>query len=88
MEDAATAEISRAQLWQWIRHPEARFDDGTGIDADTYRRLRAEIVRQLTADADPTGAALLEQAARLMDDLVLDDDFAAFLTLEAYEAIS
>src|ERR1700754_47082 len=41
MEDAATAEISRTQLWQWIRH-EARLDDGTRIDAALYARIRDE----------------------------------------------
>ncbi len=88
MEDAATAEISRAQLWQWIRHPDARFDDGTDIVAKTYRRLSGEIVEGLVAAADGDEAARLRQAAGVMDDLVLSDDFAQFLTLAAYEEIA
>jgi malate synthase len=87
MEDAATAEISRSQLWQWIRHPEARLDSGEHLDAALYRRWRGEIVNTLVGEADPAGAALLQQAAALMDDLVLNDDFAPFLTLQAYQTI-
>jgi malate synthase len=87
MEDASTAEISRSQLWQWIRHPEARLDSGEHLDAALYRRWRGEIVNTLVGEADPAGAALLQQAAALMDDLVLNDDFAPFLTLQAYQTI-
>jgi malate synthase len=88
MEDAATAEISRAQLWQWIRHPEARLDSGAKIDAALYRKLRAEIFGSLAQAAPGEFAGLLAKAAELMDDLVLNDQFATFLTLQAYEVIS
>jgi malate synthase len=88
MEDAATAEISRAQLWQWIRHSEARLDDGTPITAELYRTARDEIVESLLTDAGDHQQALLREAASLMDRLTLDDEFATFLTLDAYEIIS
>jgi malate synthase len=88
MEDAATAEISRAQLWQWIRHPEARLEDGTAIDAELYRATRKEIMQGLASGADPAQRALLEGAADLLDRLTLSDEFATFLTLDAYELIS
>ncbi|HEY7895504.1 MAG TPA: malate synthase A [Gemmatimonadaceae bacterium] len=77
MEDTATAEISRAQLWQWIRHG-VTLDDGTAMTADTYRTTRAAEVAALRHRPDMTR---LGDAARLLDDLVLGEDFAEFLTL-------
>lgn len=74
MEDVATAEISRAQLWIWRRRA-ARVDDGSTFDAERYLHVRNEL-----ATDDTVGVA----AARLLDALVLDDDFASFLTLSAY----
>ena len=77
MEDAATAEISRAQLWQWRRHG-ARLEDGRTVDAELYRAIRAEESRALPDDGPH------HQAAELLDRLVLSDDFEDFLTLPAY----
>ena len=88
MEDAATAEISRAQLWQWIRHPEACLEDGRPIDSALYRSLRDEILESLLAGTSGEQHALLRGAAELMDRLTLNDEFATFLTLDAYELIS
>jgi malate synthase len=88
MEDAATAEISRAQLWQWIRHEDARLEDGTLIDDQVYRDARRDIVAALESGAGESFTTQLHQAADLMDALVLSDDFADFLTLQAYETIS
>ncbi|HEV7766790.1 MAG TPA: malate synthase A [Thermoanaerobaculia bacterium] len=80
MEDAATAEISRTQLWQWIRHG-ATLDDGRAIDADLYRRIRDE---ELTTIGDKPH---VQTAARIFDDLILANDLADFLTLPAYEEL-
>ena len=88
MEDAATAEISRAQLWQWIRNPEARLENGEKIDAALYRSAREQILDGLVKTAEADFSPLLKKAAQLLDDLVLDDEFATFLTLQAYEVIS
>ena len=77
MEDAATAEISRAQLWQWRRHG-AQLDDGRTVDAALYREIRAAESAALPDD-EPH-----HQAAELLDRLVLSDDFEDFLTLPAY----
>jgi malate synthase len=88
MEDAATAEISRAQLWQWIRHSGARLENGQPITTTVYRSLRTEILEGLMRDADGHTVTRLAKAAILLDDLVLSDQFAAFLTLRAYELIS
>ena len=81
MEDAATAEISRSQLWQW-RTAGVAIEGGRPFDADTYRSIRDE---ELAALGGPTGGSgRLGDAAELLDRLVLDDDFAEFLTLRAY----
>jgi malate synthase len=79
MEDAATAEISRSQLWQW-RVNSARLDDGTTFDAERYEATRAEELALLGGRS----TRRLGDAARLLDRLVLDDAFADFLTLGAY----
>jgi malate synthase len=80
MEDTATAEISRAQLWQWIRHAVPL--DGTGVmSADLYRDVRDEQLDALKRQR--RGATRLDDAAALLDDLVLGDTFTEFLTLPA-----
>ncbi len=86
MEDTATAEISRAQLWQWVRHRVA-LADGTGaeasVTAELYARLRDEEIEKLGGREKGE----LGQAADLLDDLVMGDDFVDFLTLGAYERL-
>ncbi|MEO6457910.1 MAG: malate synthase A [Chloroflexia bacterium] len=80
MEDAATAEISRAQLWQWIRHG-AIMEDGRRVDAQLYHLIREEEI----ATIGSTDSGRLTEAAEILDRLVLADDFVEFLTLPAYE---
>lgn len=79
MEDAATAEISRSQLWQW-RSIRARLDDDSIFDDRRYREIRDQEVERLGAGA----YGHLADAATLLDGLVLSDTFAEFLTLGAY----
>jgi malate synthase len=79
MEDTATAEISRAQLWQWMRHG-ARLADGTVLTDVLYERWRAEELARLGAGP----GAQLEEAADILDQLVLNSEFVDFLTLIAY----
>jgi malate synthase len=89
MEDAATAEISRAQLWQWVHHPTGVLDDGRRVTLDLVREhLRAEIER-LRAQLGDEGLreGHYEQAARLLDRLTADPRFNTFLTLAAYREI-
>lgn len=76
MEDAATAEIARAQLWGWRKNG-VTLVSGEVFSGELYRRFRDEELSQLTGEH-------LEEAAALLDRLVLDDAFAPFLTLEAY----
>jgi malate synthase len=80
MEDAATAEISRSQIWQWLRHG-AALDDGRTIDRALYDALVDEEVRAIEAQ---TGAALHAQARAIFDAVATSDDFTDFLTLIAY----
>jgi malate synthase len=79
MEDVATAEISRSQLWQWI-HNGARLSDGRAVTADLYRAVRQEELARLGGP----DAGRLSQAAEILDGLVLSEEFAEFLTLPAY----
>ncbi len=79
MEDAATAEIARSQLWHW-RTREIALPDGRVFDAALYGAIRDEEVARLGG----VGEGRLADAVALLDDLVLDDEFAEFLTLRAY----
>ncbi len=83
MEDAATAEISRSQLWQW-RVRGTTLDDGRPMSAEIYTTIRdEEVTRVRSAMPDFRWT----DAASLLDDLVLSDDFAEFLTLGAYRLL-
>ena len=79
MEDAATAEISRSQLWLW-RTRGVRLEDGRTFGAKLYETIRDEELEALGG----RGSGRLGEAADLMDDLVLGEDFPEFLTLLAY----
>ena len=80
MEDAATAEISRSQLWQWRVH-RVTLEDGRPMSVDLYATVRAEELARLQAAAP---ALRWTDAATLLDDLVLSDGFTEFLTVPAY----
>ncbi|MDX1572349.1 MAG: malate synthase A, partial [Xanthomonadales bacterium] len=82
MEDAATAEIARAQLWQWVRYPEGRLDDGRDIDFD---RVFTWLDEELAGLGEAPGR--VEEAAELLRKLIQNDDFTSFLTLPAYEML-
>jgi malate synthase len=85
MEDAATAEISRAQVWQWVRHA-AKLDDGRVIDLALVDRLLAEERVRAVARAGQN-AHRYDDAAALFRRLVAARDFVDFLTLPAYEMV-
>jgi malate synthase len=85
MEDTATAEIARAQLWQWIRHG-VRTEQGEPVTLDRVRGLLREEVARLEAAAP--GETRLAAAAALLEDLVPAAEFPEFLTLGAYEKLS
>jgi len=79
MEDVATAEISRSQIWQWI-HNDARLSDGRAVTADLYRSVREEELSRLGGP----GSGRLREAAEILDGLVGAENFPEFLTLPAY----
>jgi malate synthase len=78
MEDAATAEISRSQLWLWVQS-KAKLDDGRAIDKALYEKFRTDEMGKLSGEH-------LAQAAKILDGLV-GPDFPEFLTLPAYEML-
>jgi malate synthase len=80
MEDAATAEISRAQLWQWLKMG-AKLDDGRAMSESFYTALKDEEMKKL-GDLKNLG-----EAAKLLDSLVLQSEFSEFLTLPAYDML-
>ncbi|MEJ5232377.1 MAG: malate synthase A [Geminicoccaceae bacterium] len=88
MEDAATAEISRAQLWQWRRHG-ARLEDGRLVDMQLIRRTVEEELEKIAAEVGPErfAAGRYRDAARLLLELVEQDELVEFLTLPAYERV-
>jgi malate synthase len=88
MEDAATAEISRAQLWQWMRHG-ARLDDGRLIDMALFRTVMGEELDKIRAGVGDDGFATghFEDAAELFERMSAAQTFTEFLTLPAYEMI-
>ncbi|GAC1326559.1 MAG: malate synthase A [Chloroflexota bacterium] len=82
MEDAATAEISRSQVWQWVHHG-ATLDDGRRITRDLVAQLEAEEVAKVR-DGTANAATHLDEARELFDAVALNDQFVEFLTLPAY----
>ncbi|HET9011995.1 MAG TPA: malate synthase A [Gemmatimonadaceae bacterium] len=83
MEDAATAEISRTQLWQWIRHG-AEIDGAGTMTREYFQRVRAEELARLQGQAD--AVSRITDAAALLDALVLGD-FEEFLTVVGYQVL-
>ncbi len=88
MEDAATAEISRTQVWQWLRHG-ARLDDGRVIDKVLVRRIIGEELDKAKAEVGEQRFKVGQyaEAAKLFQDLSEAKDFTDFLTLPAYDMI-
>jgi malate synthase len=86
MEDAATAEICRAQLWQWIHHPRGILQDGRKVTADLFRQTLVEELDKIRATAGDAAFATggYDRAAKLFDRLTVNDDFVEFLTIPGY----
>ena len=84
MEDAATAEISRSQIWQWIRSPKGVLDDGRKVTVKLFRDLLAEELAKVKAGESE---GKYDDAARLFERITSDDDYVEFLTLPAYQLI-
>jgi malate synthase len=88
MEDAATAEISRSQVWQWIRH-DARMDDGRPVTRELVHDLVVEEMEKMKEayGEDLFARGRFDEARHLFETVALSDDFPEFLTLKAYELI-
>jgi malate synthase len=87
MEDAATAEISRSQLWQWVRSPAGELADGRKVTIELFRTILGEELKKVSS---MPGAASLhyDEAAWLLDRLVAADEYVDFLTDPAYELMA
>jgi malate synthase len=85
MEDAATAEISRSQIWQWV-HIETKLEDGTTVTDQLVRDVLNAEVASLRAQLGPEyDEHRYDDARRIFEHVALADDFADFLTLPAYD---
>ena len=85
MEDAATAEISRSQLWQWV-HNNAVTDSGIEINIEFIKKLIGEELKEIK-NLTPTDK-MLDEAGTLFEDLIVNKEFEDFLTLPAYKLIN
>jgi malate synthase len=84
MEDAATAEISRSQIWQWMRSPKGMLDDGRKVTKELFRKLLNE---ELVKVKDAGAEGELDEGAKLFERITTDDQYVEFLTLPAYQLI-
>jgi len=87
MEDAATAEIARAQLWQWLHHGHLHLDDGSPVDFSLFDRALMALPHKLADRMKLPGASRINDAIALLDQLTHADTLADFLTLPAYERL-
>ena len=89
MEDAATAEIARTQIWQWVHHPGARLDDGRDVGMDLFQQIRAEELAHIKETVGPAvyEAGHFEEAAQMLTEIIENPELEEFLTLRAYEHI-
>ena len=89
MEDAATAEISRAQVWQWVRHPKGVLDDGRKVDMAMYETFKEKELQRIKSELgeERFNSGRFDEAAELFDKLIKEDTFYDFLTLPAYEIL-
>ncbi|BBP96003.1 hypothetical protein BSFA1_11320 [Burkholderia sp. SFA1] len=89
MEDAATAEISRSQVWQWIRSPKGKLDDGRKVTAAMVREITVDELEKVKQSVRASGADTkpYDRAAKIFEEMSTSADFTEFLTLPLYEAI-
>jgi malate synthase len=87
MEDAATAEICRTQIWQWLYHG-ASLDDGTAVNSELLQQLLTEELNALCAENPHFEDGRFDDAASLFSDLCTSTSFTEFLTLPAYERLA
>jgi len=86
MEDAATAEISRAQIWQWLHHEKVNLDNGQEFNLEYYQKTLDTIVAQLQKEGAEGNR--FAEAIEIFNELVISDEFPEFLTLKAYDKLN
>jgi malate synthase len=88
MEDAATAEISRAQVWQWLYHG-ATLDDGRAVTPELFKSVLADEMAKVREAIGPSvyDAGRFKQATELFSKMSLSRSFEEFLTIPAYKLI-
>ena len=89
MEDAATAEISRSQVWQWVVSPKGKLDDGRKVTAEMVKAMIPEELAKVKAVVTTNGekTETYDQAAGIFEKMALADEYPEFLTLPLYEAM-
>jgi malate synthase len=89
MEDAATAEISRSQIWQWIRSPKGVLRDGRKVSRKLFRKLLPEELAKVRAllGEDAWTAGRYDEAARFFEEITVSEEYVDFLTLPGYELL-
>jgi malate synthase len=89
MEDAATAEISRTQVWQWVHHPQGILEDGRKVTLTLVRQLMQQELERICLErgAQRFSRGHFGEAVCLFDALVADENLAEFLTLKAYDLL-
>jgi len=90
MEDAATAEISRSQIWQWMRSPKGVLDDGRKVTKEMFRKMLPEELARVRCELgeEAWNAGRYEEAAQLFDEITTSDDYVEFLTLPGYQRLT
>ncbi|MEA2631622.1 MAG: malate synthase, partial [Chloroflexota bacterium] len=90
MEDTATCEISRAQIWQWIHHPRGILEDGRKVTAELFREIMDEELEKIRSDVGPEAydRGRYAQARSIFDAVATREPLAEFLTLPAYEHLA
>ena len=90
MEDAATAEISRAQVWQWIRNPRGVLSDGRKVTTELFHIVLGEELDKIKSmvGEEQFAKGRYEEAEALFDELTTNDQFVEFLTLRGYEKLN
>lgn len=89
MEDAATAEISRAQVWQWVRYPKGILSDGRKVTMELLEKLLKEELQEIESQIGEEAfiSGNVGRAAEIFEELIKQDSFAEFLTIPAYEEL-
>jgi len=90
MEDAATVEISRSQIWQWIHHPKGVLEDGRKVNIELFRELAKDELEKIRSalGEEQFAKRKFQTASEILDKIITDDQFVDFLTLPAYKYLT